>query len=147
MGFGRSFTASEVENLKMLVGLGHASPAIARALGRHPQVIRNKCRDLGIPLRPQRKTLEARCQIDRETLDGLKAAATRYGFATVAPLCRDLLKVVVRDDLFEAVLDLDPRSVSRCKLSHVVIPAPLPPPPSILDTFAPRLFATLSGLR
>ena len=58
MGFGRSFTASEVENLKILIGLGHASPAIARALGRHPQVIRDKARDLGISLRPQRKTLE-----------------------------------------------------------------------------------------
>jgi hypothetical protein len=125
MGFGRPFTASEVENLKMLVGLGHASPAIARALGRHPQVVRNKCRDLRIPLRPQRKTLEARCQLDSETLDGLKAAAGRYGFATVAPLCRQLLKVVVRDDLFEAVLDPAPQMRTKTVVLQIVGASPV----------------------
>jgi hypothetical protein len=139
--YGRRWDQAEVDTLKMLVGLNHSSPAIAKQLHRHPQVVRQKAYDLGLRLKPQRKTPEARCKLDRETLAGLSAAAQRYGHTTIPGLLRELLVTIDRDDLYAAILD-QPPTQRRTTVKQYHRPSAIPRPAFVAP--APQLFGSLA---
>jgi hypothetical protein len=102
----RRFTAAELERLRLMADFGHDGKSIARALGRTPQAIRVKCVELGIRLR--RPSVEhRRVKLPLQTWQGLRAAATARG-TTVAGLARLLIEIIVRDNLFSAVVDAPP---------------------------------------
>jgi hypothetical protein len=141
--YGRRWDRTEIDTLRMLVGLNFSSPAIARQLRRHPQVVRQKAYDLGLRLKPQRKTPEARCKLDRDTLAGLSAAAQRYGHATIPGLLRELLVTIDRDDLYVAILDQPPAQPRRAvkKPSVILRPTFVPPAPLLFGSIVPTMIA------
>ena len=108
----RRFTEAEIEKLRLMAECGHDGPTIARVLGRTPQAVRVKCVELGIRLRRPRADQEVRFEADFETVAGLRAAAAAKG-TSVPRLARLLLETIVRDNLFDAIVDDQPRGQVR----------------------------------
>ena len=77
--------------------------------------MRVKAVELGIRLRPPSVDCR-RVNLPETTWLGLKAVADRYGI-TVARLARLLIEIVVRDRLFDAVID-DTRPARRRTNGH-----------------------------
>ena len=79
-----------------------------------PRNVRVKFVELGIRL----ATIECRrVKLPATTWSSLKAAADCYGM-TVARLARLLIEIIVRDALFDAVIDDVPRARRRTKFRH-----------------------------
>jgi len=102
----RRFTPADVEKLRFMAGWGHNGKSIALALNRTPQAIRVKCCELGIKLKPQ-SVASRRVRLPVPVWTKLKAAAAAYNM-TVVKLNALLIETIVRDDLFNAVLDVPP---------------------------------------
>ena len=133
----RRFSDDEIEKLKFMASFGHDGKSIARALDRTPQAVRVKAVELGIRLR-RPSAHGRRFKISPEAWCAYQAKGEQLG-TSPSGLVRLVAEMVARDDLFTAVIDAPmPQRKKR---------ADVQPPPSVLDTFAPRLFATLSGLR
>lgn len=99
----RRFSKVELEKLKLMSEVGHDGKSIARALNRTPQAIRVKCVELGIRLRPP-SMQHRRVKLPLQTWVALRAAAAARGTSPLR-LARLLIEIIVKDDLFEAVID------------------------------------------
>jgi hypothetical protein len=137
------WTAAEIETLKTLVALNHSNAMIAKAFGRRSESVRRKCLQLGIMPRPRKQTKEAKCTIDRETMDGLVAAAQRYQFPHLAKFLRELLVTINRDDLYIAVLDQPPAKPRRIMKTYKR-PGAIPRPTFV--PLAPQLIGSLTPI-
>ena len=109
----RRFTVEEIEKMRLMASVGHSGKAIGNALGRTPQSVRVKACELGIRLR--RPSLEARrFKVPRSTWLALQDEAAKLN-TSPGRLARQLLEVVVRDGLVNAVIDpapLTPRATA-----------------------------------
>ena len=85
---------------------GHDGKSIAGSLDRTPAAIRVKCCELGIKLKPQ-SVGSRHVRLPVPVWEKLKAAAAAYNM-TVVKLNALLIETIVRDDLFNAVLDVPP---------------------------------------
>jgi hypothetical protein len=106
------FTPYEIDHIRLMASVGHAGTAIAKSLDRSPQSVRVKCVELGISLRPMKARAEVRTPVEDEVWQKLKIAAKERA-TSVPKLVRMLLRIIVRDRLFEAVID--PPTISRPK--------------------------------
>jgi hypothetical protein len=102
----KRFTPADIDKLRLMADFGHDGKSIARALDRPPQAIRVKCVELGIKLRPP-SVEHRRVKLPLETWASLRRAAEARG-TTIARLARLLIETIVRDDLFDAVIDSAP---------------------------------------
>jgi hypothetical protein len=104
----RRFTPDELATLMRMAALGHTSVAIGRALGRRPNVIREKCAALGISLMAARvsQSGSVRFRCRASTWDVLRAEAAARGFGSVGHLLRAIVELVVQDKLLDAVIDV-----------------------------------------
>jgi hypothetical protein len=136
----RRFTEAEIDKLRLMAECGHTGQSIARALDRRPQAIRVKCVELGVRLRRQ-AIANRRVRLPEATRQKLKATADSYNM-TVVRFSELLLETIIRDKLFDAVLDV--RSV---KPTTATRPQPAPEPVrrtktktlSFHEALAPRL--------
>ena len=116
----RRFTPAEIEKLRLRADFGHNGKSIARALDRPPQAIRVKCVELGIKLRPA-SIEHRRVKLPLETWATFRGAAEARG-TTVARLAKLLIETIVRDDLFDAVIDPPPPKPRPMTLQRKVDP-------------------------
>jgi hypothetical protein len=111
----RRFAPADIARL--MAECGHSGKSIARNLNRTPQAIRVKCCELGIKLKPQ-SVANRRVRLPVPVWMKLKATADAYGM-TVVKLAALLIETVVRDKLFDAVLDAPPaKSAARSPTKH-----------------------------
>jgi hypothetical protein len=130
------FSEADIEKLRWMAELGHSGTSIARALDRTPQAVRVKTVVLGIRLRPNRKPQALRFKVPDELVGHLHAAGSRRGMKASA-LARLILQMVVKDKLYDAVLDIATRNFPT-----------VPPKKSrsgLIMLLAPRLTGSMSA--
>ena len=102
-------------SIPALVEQGLRKADIAARLGCKESTLKVRCSIAGISLRPRsggRKRTERRAckppfSLSQEALAGLRFRASAMG-CSEAQLASDLLEVIARDDLYDAVLDSTP---------------------------------------
>lgn len=117
----RRFTPADIEKLRLMASWGHDGKSIARSLDRTPQAIRVKCVELGIKLKRQ-SVASRRVRLPVPVWTKLKAAAAAYNM-TVVKLNALLVETIVRDDLFNAVLDVPPAKTKPVTARVRFVPA------------------------
>jgi hypothetical protein len=108
-------TADVMETIPAMIASGLKCKDIAETLGCTQQTLQVQCSKRGISLRkggrrPPAKTLklaEAKLSLSTEAAIKLQARAWARGLSEET-LASALLEVIVQDDLFAAVLDLEP---------------------------------------
>jgi hypothetical protein len=108
-------TADVMETIPAMVQAGIKCQEIADILGCTRQTLQVQCSKRGISLRkggrrPPAKTLkfgEAKLTLSNEAAAGLQARAWSRGLSEET-LASALIEVIVQDNLFQAVLDLEP---------------------------------------
>ena len=103
-------TPQVLAGIPALVAQGLRKADIAERLGCKESTLQVRCSNAGISLRG-RKRLELRAgdqlTLSQEAMAGLRARAAAIG-CSEAQLASDLLEVIARDDLYDAVLDSAP---------------------------------------
>ncbi len=103
-------TPQVLAGIPALVAQGLRKADIAERLGCKESTLQVRCSNAGISLRG-RKRLELRAgdqlTLSHEAMAGLRTRAAAIG-CTEAQLASDLLEVIARDDLYDAVLDSAP---------------------------------------
>jgi hypothetical protein len=108
-------TADVMETIPAMIEAGMRKQEIADLLGCTPSTLQVQCSKRGISLRkggklPPAKTLligaQAKLTLSHEAAIKLQARAWRSGMSEET-LASALLEVIVQDDLFAAVLDLE----------------------------------------
>jgi hypothetical protein len=131
----------DLERVRLMAECGHPGTAIAKALGRSPQAIRSFCCRHGIKLRPAKKPKHgARFKLPDDLFDSFRLAAAQRGMSPTQ-LAALVLRTVIKDDLFAAVLDLpaktvslsDPRSSPRPADPPAVATCPRQPRPPVVS--------------
>jgi hypothetical protein len=146
----RRFSHDDIEKLQLMADCGHTGTSIAKALGRTPQAVRVKCCELGIKLKPQ-SVANRRVRLPVPVWGKLKVAADAYGM-TVVKFAALLVEAIVKDRLFDAVLDIPKRAAPTRRSRRVsadtevrpevlVVPAKVPTDFALL--FAPPLMGRL----
>lgn len=103
-------TEEVLAGIPALIEQGLRKSDIAELLGCKASTLQVKCSVAGISLRGTKRKclqLETGLELSEEALAGLRARAAGMG-RTEAQLARELLEVIVRDNLYSAVLDLAP---------------------------------------
>jgi hypothetical protein len=106
----RILTNELLANVPALIRLGLGTAEIAERFGCTPSTLQVTCSRNGISLRrsgprPRKKLLfETAVTISPEAMAALSARAAVKG-CSETKLASDLLEVIARDDLYEAVLD------------------------------------------
>ena len=108
----RVFTPTAINAIRVLAAQGKSASEIAAAVGSTPASVRVKCCQLKIPLRrrwQQARQIAARSLLIH--LDDADYAALRRKAAdmqkSAVELTGELLRAVIRGDIYEAVLDDD----------------------------------------
>jgi hypothetical protein len=139
MTLTRKFTAEENERIRWLVKLGHSRTAIAKALDRDAQSIKAKLFRMGIraQLGRSKPRYGPRFQLTDDEWGKLRAAAEERG-ALPSALCGQVVRKVIADDLFAAVID-EP-------MPKRPVPKPAPPP-TVDERFVAALQAEAAAAR
>jgi hypothetical protein len=103
-------TPQDLAGIPALIEQGLRRADIAERLGCKASTLQVRCSNAGISLR-RRKRLELRAgsqlTLSHEAVAGLRACAAARG-CSEAQLASELLEVIARDDLYDAVLDTAP---------------------------------------
>src|SRR5215470_7184262 len=94
-------TKQVMADIPAMIANGMEAAAIAEQLGCNLGTLRVRCSQAGISLRTAK---HCRLSISPETMMGLRQYANVKG-CTDVKLAIDLLKVIVQDNLYDAVLD------------------------------------------
>jgi len=101
-------TKEVLAGIPAMVARGQRAPAIAEALGCKLNTLKVRCSKARISLRPPgsiRRPREQRSiKINKAALQLLKERAAASG-KTESAMARELLEIIARDNLFDAVLD------------------------------------------
>jgi hypothetical protein len=101
-----------------LAGLGHSGIAISKTLSAMagstitPLSVRAKAVSLGVKLRRPKGTNELRFTIETRAYDALRAAADGRG-VSMTRLARQIVELVCKDHLIDAVIDAPSKSKPR----------------------------------
>lgn len=114
----RRFSPEEIKVLREMVRNGASGLAIAKRLNRDPGIIRTKCCDLGLSLRPPRNNDKRRVVLTADTVAALSGAAKARGIG-IARLANELLTKAVRHDLVTRILDDASSFVRPTTATHV----------------------------
>jgi hypothetical protein len=108
----RVFTQTAINTIRVLAAQGKSAAEIATAIGSTPASVRVKCCQLKIPLRrpwqqaPRIGGYSLMIYLQDADYAALKRKAAEMQKSTVE-LSSELLKAVIRSDIYEAVLDDD----------------------------------------
>lgn len=115
-------TPQVLAGIPALIAQGMGRAEIAERLGCKQSTLQVRCSNAGISLRG-RKRIELRTgeplTLSYEALTGLRARAAAMG-CSEARLASDLLEVIARDNLYDAVLDPAPLQPGRPKQATLV---------------------------
>jgi hypothetical protein len=115
-------TPQVLAGIPALIAQGMGRAEIAERLGCKQSTLQVRCSNAGISLRG-RKRIELRTgeplSLSHEALAGLRARAAAMG-CSEARLASDLLEVIARDNLYDAVLDPAPLQPGRPKQATLV---------------------------
>ena len=105
-------TPQVLAGIPALIAQGLRRADIAKRLGCKEGTLQVRCSNAGISLRGRRrKRMElsdgSPLRLSHEALAGLRACAASIG-CSETQLASDLLEVIARDNLYDAVLDLAP---------------------------------------
>jgi hypothetical protein len=112
--------------IRVFVDQGLSDPEIASRMGWTLGTLRVRCSQLKISLRRStrmniRRSLTAKIVLPRDIVDQLRQRAASMG-VLAAELASDLLRTIVQDDLYDAVLDkndfAEHDKVVRTALAH-----------------------------
>lgn len=104
----RILTKEVLAGIPAMVARGQRATEIAETLGCKLNTLKVRCSQAGVSLRPPgniRRPREQRSiRINRAALQLLKDRAAASGM-TESAIARELLEIIARDNLFDAVLD------------------------------------------
>jgi hypothetical protein len=110
----RRFTDPELQVLRTMSAAGCTGIEIARALDRTPQQIRAKTCELGLRLRRQKGEYKLHTMLPGVVWAYLEPIAAARG-CSVSVLVKQLLTVIARGNLVDAIIDCQPLNPSGVK--------------------------------